>query len=362
MRALLVTSLERGGPVEQSLVLARGLRRLGAAVTAVCANDELGARFEATGAEAAVIPLRRRYDRAGAQKVRALGAEAEVVHAQDRRSGLAIRVAARPEGDPQRIYTVHGLPDEYLPPPAGPSRPGLKATLLYRGLDARLSRRCEAVVVASEALRDLLVQRIGFPRELMHVIPNGVETPAQPSEGGELVGTLSMLEPVKGLDVFLTAAARLASERPALRFAVFGEGSLAEALRAQASSLGIGDRVELPGQVPAGEALERLAVLVSSSWMENCPMGVLEAMASGVPVVATRVGGVPEIATEGTAELVEPGDHEALASAIARLLDDPERARLHTEAAREQVRHRFSAEANAEATLALYERLAERTA
>ena len=91
-------------------------------------------------------------------------------------------------------------------------------------------------------------------------------------------------------------------------------------------------------------------------------MGVLEAMAACVPVVATRVGGVPEIATEGTAELVEPGDPAAMAAAIARVLDDPALARRHTDAAREQVRQRFSAEANAEATLALYERLTERGA
>jgi glycosyltransferase involved in cell wall biosynthesis len=359
---VLVTSLDRGGPVEQSLVLARGLRDLGAAVTAVCATEELRERFAAAGASPELVPTRRRFDRRAAHRVRELAAGADVVHGQDRRSGLLVRAGRRPDGDPARVYTVHGLPDEYLPPPAGPTRPGLRGTLLYRGLDAWLCRRCEAVLVASEALRDLLFERVGFPRGLMHVIPNGVTAPSDPVSGGELVGTMSMLEPVKGLDVFLEAAARLAAERPALRFALFGEGSLEGELRSRAASLSIGDRVELPGQVPAPAAIERLAVLVSSSWMENCPMGVLEAMAACVPVVATRVGGVPEIATEGTAELVEPGDPAALAAAIARVLDDPALARRHTDAAREQVRQRFSAEANAEATLALYERLTERGA
>ena len=357
MKVVLVTSLERGGPVEQSLVLARGLTGLGASVTAICATEELRERFAAAGAEPALIPLTRRFDLRGAERVRAHAAGADAIHAQDRRSGLAIRLARRPEGRPARVYTVHGLPDEYLPPPAGPERPGLRATLLYRGLDAGLCRRCEAVVVASEALRDLLVERIGFPRGRMQVIPNGVQTEPAAAAGGELVGTLSVLEPVKGLDVFLAAAAKLAAERPELRFAVFGTGSVERELRERAGALGIADRVEQPGTVPAREALGRLAVLVSSSWMENCPMGVLEAMAAGVPVVATRVGGVPEIASEGTAELVAPGDPGALAAAIAGLLDDPERARRQAEAARARVRELFSAEANAEATLALYERL-----
>jgi glycosyltransferase involved in cell wall biosynthesis len=351
-----VTSLERGGPVEQSLVLARGLGELGASVAAVCATEEVAERFARAGAEPALIPLRRRFDPARVGRVRKLAAGADVVHGQDRRSGLAIRLARRPAGRPARVYTVHGLPDEYLPPPAGPERPGLRATLAYRGLDAALCRRCEAVVVASRALRDLLTERLGFPRDRLHVIPNGVEQPGS-AAGGSLVGTVSMLEPVKGLEVFLRAAARLAAERPELRFAVFGAGSQDAALRRQARELGVADRVAQPGQVPAGEALGQLRLLVSSSYMENCPMSVLEAMAAGVPVVATKVGGVPEIATDGTAELVEPGAPEALAAAIARLLDDPERAGKQAAAARERVRRHFTAEANAAATLALYERL-----
>jgi glycosyltransferase involved in cell wall biosynthesis len=207
-------------------------------------------------------------------------------------------------------------------------------------------------------MADLLVDRLGYPRGKLHVIPNGVEMPAVTAGGGELVGTMSVLEPVKGVDVFLRAAAQLAGERPELRFAVFGAGSQEDELRALAANLELGDRLELPGQVPAPEALARLRVLVSSSYMDNSPMSVLEAMASGVPVVATRVGGVPEITADGTAELVEAGDAAALAAAVARLLDDPDRARSQAQAALARVRERFSAEANAAATLALYERVA----
>ena len=86
-------------------------------------------------------------------------------------------------------------------------------------------------------------------------------------------------------------------------------------------------------------------------------MSLLEAMATGVPVVATAVGGVPEVAPPGTAELVGAGDHEALAAAILRLAEDPGRASRQATAARRHVLEHFSAEVNARATLDLYRRL-----
>ena len=110
--------------MEQALVLARGLTELGAGVDAVCATPELARRFAAAGAEPTLIPLRRRYDPRPAGRVRELAGGADVVHAQDRRAGLAIRTGRRPAGRPARVYTVHGLPDEYLPLPPAPASRG----------------------------------------------------------------------------------------------------------------------------------------------------------------------------------------------------------------------------------------------
>ena len=112
--------------------------------------------------------------------------------------------------------------------------------------------------------------------------------------------------------------------------------------------------------MPARDALSRLAVLVLSSWMENAPLAVLEAMAAGVPVVATRVGGVPELVPEGAGQLVAPGDPAALAAAIARLLDDPALADAQAAAARAHVVRTGGADAMVERTLALYEDLLAR--
>jgi glycosyltransferase involved in cell wall biosynthesis len=356
--SFVLAHLTRGGPVEHTLSLAEEMSRAGVEVGAVCATAGIAARFRSAGVEACEIPLVRSLDPKGARRIWRYVRGADVVHAQDRRSGLWVRLGPRPRSGGARVYTVHGLPDEYLPPPAGNAAPGIRGTVAYRGLDAALCRRADAVVVPSRAIEHVLVERLRFPPARMVVIPGGVEPPASTAERpGERVGTLTVLDPVKGLDVFLRAAARLASERPGLRFGVMGAGPEAANLRALAASLGIAGKVEFPGHLPRREALDRLSVFVLSSWMENCPMALLEAMAAGVPVVATDVGGVPEIATVQTAQLVPPGDDVSLAAAIGRLLDDPELRERQRRAARERVVSRFTAERAARETIALYERI-----
>jgi glycosyltransferase involved in cell wall biosynthesis len=356
VRIALVSSLEGGGPVEQALTLAEGLVERGASVRIACATDAVAERSAAVGAEPAVIPLGWPLDVTGGRAVRSFARGADVIHGLDRRSGLWARLAP-PRRPCRRVYTIHGLPDEYLPPPVGRARPGPRAFLAYRCIDPWLARRADALVVPSHAFARVLTSCLGFPTGRLHVIPNGVARVSGATPAGELVGTLSTLHPVKGLDVFLRAAARLAGERDELRFGLYGTGPEGTRLERLAAALGLDGRLEAPGYLPADEALARLRVFVLSSHMENAPIALLQAMAAGVPVVATAVGGVPEIVSNGTAQLVPPGDDAALAQAIARLLDDPALARRQADAARRLVEDRFSADANADATLALYERL-----
>jgi glycosyltransferase involved in cell wall biosynthesis len=352
VKVLLATSLHGGGPVEHALTLAGALVAAGVEVEASCGDTELADRFAAAGAKPHVLPLERIADPAGARKLSALAREVDVVHAQDRRTGLLTRIW-RPDGTP-RVYTVHGLPDPYLPIPANVGRrPGLRNQLAYRGLDAWLARRSDALVVASHALAAQLDRRLGFPAARMEVIPNGVE-PVPPTSGGELVASISMLEPVKGLDAFVRAAAALGGVDGA-RFEIVGSGPAAEELQALAASLEA--PIEFPGHVPAPELLPRLRIFVLTSWFENCPMALLEAMMAGVPAVATAVGGVPEL-TADTALLVPPGDPDALATALRRLLTEPDFAAELGRRARERALANFTAERNARAMIDLYERIA----
>jgi glycosyltransferase involved in cell wall biosynthesis len=357
MRVGLVSTLTHGGPVEHMLTLARGLADSGVEVEAVCAASEIAVRLEAVGARAHVVPVRHGLDVRGARALRRCLQRVDVQHAQDRRSGLWVRLLPATSPRAVRVYTVHGLPGPYLPPPAGPAGPGLRAAIAYRGIDAGLARRADAVVTQTRALERALVGRLGWPADRMTVIPNGVELGEPLASRGHAIGTLSTFEPVKGLDCFLDSAALLAERRLDLRFLLFGVGSLDGALHSRSLRLGIGSRVGFPGWIPTREALGQLAVLVLPSHMENAPLVLLEAMAAGVPVVATRVGGIPELAPPGTAVLVAPGDAAALAAAVERLLDDPAHTAAQVAAARDHVQRHGSADAMIRRTRELYGRL-----
>jgi glycosyltransferase involved in cell wall biosynthesis len=352
VKVLLVSSLERGGPVEQTLLLSRGLRDLGVRVGVICGSEEVALRFAQAGFAPTRLPLGQL---AGAARLWRLMDGADVVHAQDRRSGLWTRLVP---GMPRvaRVYTVHGLPDPYLPPPVGLLRPALRDRLAYEGLDSLLARRADALIIPSRALAEIFVSRLRFPAPRITVVPNGVVARPRLEQRGDEVGTLSMLEPVKDIPTFLRAAAILAARHPKLRFVVAGDGSQREALEREAAELGIAERVSFPGFVSSAEALRRLAVLVMPSVIENAPMAVLEAMAAGVPVVASRTGGIPELVGDA-AELVTPGDADGFAGAIERLLDDPGLVTERVTAAADRIAERYTAEANAAATLAVYERV-----
>lgn len=183
--------------------------------------------------------------------------------------------------------------------------------------------------------------------------------PAEPSHP-PIVGMVGRVSPTKGQREFLRAAALVAAAHPDARFrvtgaALFGEDAYAAEVARLPDELGIADRVELTGWVsdPA-VAMRQLSVLVHASPVPE-PFGqvVVEAMAAGVPVVATDAGGVPEILLDAHAgplgELVPAGDVATLARAIARALDDPDAARARATAAREVAAGRFTIDVTVDA-------------
>jgi len=198
----------------------------------------------------------------------------------------------------------------------------------------RSSERMHMGVVCRAAYRH--ARAIGVARERLHFVPNGVPVahaaiaPAVLARrlgvdvDAPLVGFVGRLSPEKAPDVFVRMAAQLADRQSRPAFVVVGDGPMRERAIDCARSLGIRERIHFVGErhdVPA--LLPSLAALVVPSHAEGMPLALMEAMAAGVPVVATSVGGIPELVRhDETGLLVDDGDVNGFAAAVDRLLDD----------------------------------------
>jgi glycosyltransferase involved in cell wall biosynthesis len=167
------------------------------------------------------------------------------------------------------------------------------------------------------------------------------EVLARPWEG--VVLSVGRLDAEKNPLLLADVLAALRSRVGSWRLVVCGEGPLGEALRGRLEDLGVADEAELRGYVPAGAGLEdlyrRSDALLHVSWTEGMPQVLLEAFAAGLPVVATAVGGVEEVAGDA-ALLVPAGDADAAAAALERLAADPALRKELVEAGLERVRDR----------------------
>jgi glycosyltransferase involved in cell wall biosynthesis len=241
---------------------------------------------------------------------------------------------------------------------------------LHRIVDRELiARRADAFVAVSPSDRTRMIELERIPPEKVVLIPNGI--PDRPAGDGErvrrelglahsdpIVGTVCGLRPEKELETALRALGRLAPHQPGLRFVVVGDGPERGRLERLAAELGV--PTLFLGHRPNGEVPDLLAamdVVVLSSRFEGMPLAVLEWMAAGKAIVASRVGGIPAILEDGQdGVLVPPRDYVAFADAIARLLDDPHERRRLGEAAQRRQRDEF----RFDRTVALLENLYER--
>ncbi len=224
-----------------------------------------------------------------------------------------------------RVSTVHGFTG------------GDWKNRLYESLQLRFLRGFDAVIAVSRPLVARLAQT-GIPVDRIVQIPNawGPTGPALPRAAaraalglpaeGVLLGWVGRLSREKGPDIFLRALALPAAGRA--QAVIIGEGGMREELLAQTVALGVSDRVHWAGLVPrAGRLLAAFDGFVLSSRTEGTPIALFEAMAAGVPIVATGVGGVPDVLEGGVALVVPPADPGALAEGIGLLLADPAEAR-----------------------------------
>ena len=174
-----------------------------------------------------------------------------------------------------------------------------------------------------------------------------------------LIGTVGRLTPVKGIPYLLDAARILLRQGANVKVLVVGDGSIRQDLLAQARNLGVGERVVFLGHREDTDVLlQALDIFVLPSLSEGIPMALLEAMAASRPIVASRVGGIPEIIEDGVEGfLVEPMDVDSLAERCRRLIKSPDVARKMGEQARTRVERDFSAVAMADRVASVYNKL-----
>jgi glycosyltransferase involved in cell wall biosynthesis len=343
---LVVDSLHLGGAERHVVDLAIALRRKGHEVAVACSvAGELSGPLQESG-----IPVRplldrlvkRRFSVAFARELRKLVKEGGfgLVHAHVYASATAASVATLGLNVPL-VITEHSE--------------GSWRTWRTRQVSRWVYRRAKHVVAVSSSIRRLLLQEYGVAPERVIVVPNAVaassdttpsEPPSLPGEWreGPVVGVVAHLKPEKGLNTFLEAAARVSPLLPNVRFLVVGDGPLRGELEASTEHLGLNQRVRFLGFRSDARALvELLDVLVVPSLSEGAPLVILEAMAAGIPVVASAVGGIPDqIRHEREGLLVPPGNSAALGDALFGLLQDLAHARHLGEAGRQRWASEFS--------------------
>jgi glycosyltransferase involved in cell wall biosynthesis len=238
---------------------------------------------------------------------------------------------------------------------------------LFEWLDRRTLRRHDSVIVVSNALRDAAIRAGVAPRRVFWV-PNAIDPAQLPSPrlredlcreigadpGRPLLGAVGRLSPEKGQRVLVDAFSHVRRRVPGARLVVVGDGPEEASLRRQVETLGLGRDVTFMGLRRDGQQIiAALDALALPSFSEGMPNVLLEAFAYGTPVVATRVGGVPDMVSDGDSGwLVPAGDAHALAAALVEALADPSEARRRAARSRSILAERFTVETQARAWLA----------
>jgi len=244
---------------------------------------------------------------------------------------------------------------------------------LLLALDKSTNRLAHHILPVADACRDFLIQHESIPPEKITVVPNAIDlrrfSPGTvgrqesraalglPAEGPVIAG-VGRLNPQKHFSLFLDIAAELAPRFPEARFLLAGQGPEASMLREKARQLGLGGRVVFAGYVADTRRVYVAAdVLLMPSRFEGLPMTLLESMAMGLPVVASKLDGIAEVVADGEEGfLVDSHDAAAFAERIARLLENSALASELSTKAREKIEARFSVEKMTSAVEAIYSR------
>ncbi len=356
----LITELETGGAQTALANLALHLdpRRFQPQAACLYGAGATAHRLRAGGVEVTNLDMRHKRDgRVLPRLWRLLRRERPVIlHAFLFHANLLACVVGRMAGVPIVVVSERSM--------------GLDSRARYT-VSRLIAPLADRVIAVSPAVRDFIVQRVGIPANKALVIPNGVDVarfasarPIDRTAWGlpadtPLIGAVMRLDPAKGGETLVRAMAALPHAPRSAHAVIVGDGPQRGAWESLAQALGVRQRIHFVGHqadVPAW--LAACDVFVQPSDREGMPNAVLEAMAAGRPVVATAVGGTPDVVVDGETGLLAPRrDPAALAWAIQSLLDDPALAQAMGAAGRQRVEQHFSIAAVVSQTETLYEAL-----
>lgn len=365
-RVLHIMRLPMGGLFRHVRDLVTGQQEAGIAAGVVCAeppDDGISATRLAEmerhcGLGLHVLPMSRLPgfgDIANAYELAALVRHLKpgILHGHGAKGGLLARLVSAPR-ETVRVYTPHGGSLHY--------ETASIEGFIYHGAERLMRARTDGLIFESAFSRDAYIAKIGMPKGESIVIHNGVSEPefdpVQPYAAAAdflFIGELRML---KGVSTLIEAASRMT--RP-VHIRIAGAGPDRAHFEELARGAGPHVRIEFLGAMPAREAFRLARAVVMPSWNESFPYVVLEAAAAGMPLIATRVGGIPEIfGPEGAARLLPPADAAALAGAMTAALEDPNAMAAEAAKLRLRIRQHFTVTQMVERIDEFYARLAGR--
>lgn len=364
-----------GGTRTHLLQLLHGLDRARFKLTFIAScernpafRDDI-ARLREAGIDVIEVPIVRRIapwrDAVALKRLTAIlrGIDCHILHTHASKSGLLGRLAARRTGKPAVVHTPHAF---YFQGKTGASR------RVFRAMEKLTLPWTTRLVLLSPLQRDMALTELGARPEQCVVIENGVDTelftPAPSAaearrrlglpEGAPVIGTLTRFLPQKATDVLLRAWARVFQLLPGCRGVVVGHEGDRDGARDLARRLGIDDRILwVERTAEPWTFYHAMDLFMLASRYEGMPYTLLEAMACGLPVVATGISGCIEVVEPGAGELVPVEDPVALADTAAAVLQDADRARAMGRTARNVVARRFTRDRFLAQTTQLYEDL-----
>jgi glycosyltransferase involved in cell wall biosynthesis len=362
LRVLLAAQPVEGGVPAHVLDLVAGLDPARFELDVVCPRTSTLWRGLANDPRVtlhALSPTRRPAltDSASLARLTALARAADIVHGHSSKAGFLARLAAAATGRRAAcLFTPHGWSFWSA---TGATR------ALYLRLERLAARAGSTIIAVSEQERDAgLALGVGR-RDQYRVIPNGIALERYSQDPAPVPGRVvfvGRLSPPKRTDLAIAAFSALRERSPAARLLIVGDGPDRPAIERQIAALGLSEDVQLLGNRDDVPALLRSArCLLLTSDYEGCPLTVIEAMAAGLPVIATSVGGVPELVKHGETGLLAPaGDAAGLAGALLTVLRDDGVATAMGAAGRARAIAHHDRQAMATETAGLYEALARR--